>query len=182
MKTMKLNKSKVNNADALGVTTNKIPSSKGHQVQRTVSIETDYLQNLDKSKSKSLGQNRIMKAFHVALCDHTEKVLSDRPEGISSKLYPYEILDEGMVKLHDIFKPIFLIDEDLILPKEDADLVCGTYLGYNKKTDVGVLIVRDANGEPEQIVACPAQGQAYIVDFLTGEKFMTIENTDDKEN
>lgn len=123
-----------------------------------------------------------MESFRVALCDLTEKVLSDRPEGISSKLYPYETLAGGMVKLHDIFKPIFLTDKDLILPKEDADLVCGTYVGYNKKTDVGVIIVRDANGEPEQIVACPAQGQPYIVDFMTAEKFMTVENADDRED
>ncbi len=87
-----------------------------------------------------------------------------------------------MVKLHDIFKPIFLDGDDLIFPKEHADVVLGESLGYNKQTDAAVLIVRNSDGIPNQIIAHSTSGQAYLVDFITGEKMMDVEMIDDKKD
>ena len=180
MTTIELKEPKINNTFEFGKTTGKPPWSKRHQVQEIPSNKTDNLQNLDESQSSE--RNEFIEKFLAPLYEFTDKVLSEKPEGISSKLYPYETLDGGMVKLHDIFKPIFLDDDDLIFPKEDADAVLGKSLGYNKQTDAAVLIVRNSDGIPNQIIAHSTSGQAYLVDFITGEKMMDVEKIDDKKD
>ena len=108
--------------------------------------------------------------WYMAMRYRVQRILSDTPECSLPTEYPYEIVDDGVVKLNKIFKPTFLDGKIPLLPKEKADLLLSRELGYNAKTKVASRIFRDANDTVSHIAGYPASGDAYLIYFMTAEK------------
>ncbi len=133
--------------------------------------KVEYLEGLDGLQLTLLDDP--LEIMNMTKGYRVQHILADTPECSLPTAYPYEIVEDGVVRLNKIFKPIFIDRKIPLLSKEKADWLLSTELGYNAKTKAAARIFRDANGTVSHIACYPVSGEPYFIYFLTAEKWDT---------
>ena len=102
------------------------------------------------------------------ICEYRIKIFfSDTPPKATPSNYPYVVFG-NLVKLNDIYRPLFPNGDIPLLSKEKSDKLCATEFGFDKNSGFPCRIFRC--GEEIKIMIYPPEGEPYEMDCFTGLK------------
>ena len=132
----------------------KLKLVKAQFYENTDSVQLSLTWDTEKVK-KETGRFRI------------NQILSDTPPGSTRDDYPYHVVSGG-VMLHPVFKSLFPEGDVPVMSKEEADRLCASEFGFDKKSGCACRIT--TGDEEIEIVVYPPNDTPYLMDCFTGLK------------